>query len=111
MTQQKPEKLDLVSMQFCREAADCLKIMAHPIRLRIVDILMQGEFPVREIAEICELPHHQTCEHLRLLKGYGFLDSERRGREVYYRIAHPRLPSLLNCVRNTCQLKPIHYDG
>lgn len=98
---------NLISLDFCREAAECLKVMAHPVRLRIVDILMQGEFPVRKIAEFCDLPHHQACEHLRLLKGQGFLDSERRGREVFYQIVSPRLPSLLNCVRNTCALPKV----
>jgi DNA-binding transcriptional ArsR family regulator len=67
-----------------------------------VDILMQGEFPVHEIAEMCQLPPHQTCEHLRLLKGHGFLTSQRRGRTVYYRIIAPQLPGLLECVRKNC---------
>jgi DNA-binding transcriptional ArsR family regulator len=77
--------------------------MAHPVRLRIVDILMQGDFPVHEIAAMCGLPPHQTSEHLRLMKGHGFLDSVRHSRIVYYRIAHPRLPRLLECLRDTCR--------
>ena len=89
-------------MEFCNAAAECLKVMAHPVRLRIVDILMQGEFPVQQIAELCNLPSHQASEHLRLLQGHGLLSSLRRGRSVYYRIASPRLPSLLRCVRSTC---------
>lgn len=92
----------LMPMDICQQAAECLKAMAHPVRLRIVEILMQGEYPVREIAEMCELSPHQTCEHLRMLKGHGFLDSERRGREVYYKIINPRLTSLIHCVRSTC---------
>ena len=68
----------------------------------MVDVLMQGEFAVHEIAELCELPHSQTCEHLRLLKGHGLLGSERRGKAVYYKIVNPRLPGLLNCIRGTC---------
>jgi DNA-binding transcriptional ArsR family regulator len=43
-------KIDLLPLDFLEDAAECLKIMAHPVRLRIVDILMQGEFPVHEIA-------------------------------------------------------------
>lgn len=92
----------LLPMANLEAAAECLKIMAHPVRLRIVEILMQVELPVHEIAELCELPAHQTCEHLRLLKGHGLLDSTRRGRSVFYRIANPRLPMLLSCLRSTC---------
>ncbi len=95
-------KVSLQSLEFLTEAAECLKVMAHPIRLRIVEILMQGEFPVNEIADMCELPAHQTSEHLRLLKGHGLLDSRRDGRIVYYAVANPRLPKLLKCIGTAC---------
>jgi ArsR family transcriptional regulator, zinc-responsive transcriptional repressor len=83
-------------------AAECLKVMAHPVRLRIADILMRGEFPVHEIARLCDLPPHQTCEHLRLMKGHGLLDSERRGRSVFYRIVNPNVPGLIECIGRNC---------
>jgi DNA-binding transcriptional ArsR family regulator len=92
----------LLPMSVLEGATECLKAMAHPVRLRIVDILMQAELPVHEIAALCELPTHQASEHLRLLQGRGLLASQRRGRAVYYRIASPRLPALLKCIRKTC---------
>lgn len=95
-------KLRLMDMDLMERAAECLKVMAHPVRLRIVDILMQGEFPVHEIATLCETSPDQTCEHLRLMKGHGLLSSERRGRTVYYKIATPRLPGLIDCIRKNC---------
>ena len=94
--------LELLPWEMLQGAAECLKVLAHPTRLRMVDLLMQGEFPVHRIAELCALPPHQTCEHLRLLKGHGLLSSQRRGRTVYYAIADPRLPQLLNCIRAVC---------
>jgi DNA-binding transcriptional ArsR family regulator len=94
--------LDLSPLGAFEEAAECLKVLGHPIRLRMVEILMQGEFPVREIAEFCQLPPHQTCEHLRILKSHGLLKSHRRGRSVFYEIADSRLPRLLNCIRTAC---------
>ena len=86
------------------QAAQCLKVMAHPVRLKIVDILMQGDFAVHEIAELCDTSPNQTCDHLRLLKGHGFLTSKRQGRTVYYKILSPQLPGLLVCVRKNCKL-------
>lgn len=94
--------VDMLPMDALESAAACLKVMAHPVRLRIVDILMQGEFPVREISEMCEVKQHQACEHLRLMQSCGLLRSERRGQMVYYRIASPQLPALLGCVRQHC---------
>ena len=45
------------------EAAECLKVMAHPARLHIVEILGDSEMPVHALAVALELPHHQTSEH------------------------------------------------
>ncbi|HPC96893.1 MAG TPA: metalloregulator ArsR/SmtB family transcription factor [Sedimentisphaerales bacterium] len=94
--------LQLPADEVLAEAAECLKVMAHPVRLKMVKILMQGEFAVHEIAELCHVSANQTCEHLRLLKGHGLLSSERRGRTVYYRIVSPRLPRLVECIVAHC---------
>ena len=98
------EQLDLIEDTVLEKAAECLKVMAHPVRLKMVNILMQGEFAVHELAEMTQTSPNQTCEHLRLLKGHGFLSSDRRGRTVYYKIAAPQLPGLINCIRNNCTL-------
>jgi len=95
--------MELLPMESLRGTAECLRAMAHPVRLRIAEILLQGEFQVHQIAELCELPPNQTSEHLRLLKGMGLLDSVRQGRSVYYRIASKRLPALIQCIRTSCE--------
>jgi len=84
------------------KAAECFRIMAHPARLRMVEILLTGEHPVCEVARLCGLSQHQTCGHLRLLLGHGLLGSQRRGREVYYRVVNPQLPKMLDCIRSAC---------
>jgi DNA-binding transcriptional ArsR family regulator len=99
------KNVTLLSMEMLSKAAECLKMMGHPVRLRIVDILMQGEYAVHELAALCETSPDQTCEHLRLLKGHGYLDSVRRGRTVYYTIANPNLPGLIECIRRNCSEK------
>lgn len=98
-------KIKLLDIENLEQAAECLRTIAHPIRLRIIEILMQGEFSVGEIAEMCNLPPHQTSEHLRLMKGHGFLDLSRAGRVVYYRITNPNLPGVLDCIRKNCGKK------
>jgi ArsR family transcriptional regulator, zinc-responsive transcriptional repressor len=96
------KRLKLLPFGKLDRAAECLKVMAHPVRLQIVNVLMQGEFAVHEIAEMCETSPSRTCEHLRLLKGHDLLASERRGRTVYYKIKSPQLPSLLECIKENC---------
>jgi DNA-binding transcriptional ArsR family regulator len=99
----------LLPLDDLTNAAACLKVMAHPVRLRIVDILSQGDVTVREIAEMCEIKQHQACEHLRLMQNCGLLTSERHGQTVHYKISSPQLPALLECVRQHCG-SPITID-
>ncbi len=95
-------KIERMSDEYLEVAADCLKLMAHPVRLRIVEILSQGKFAVHEIAEQCNVAPNQTCEHLRLMKNHGLLVSKRDGRTVYYSIASQQLISLLICIKSNC---------
>ena len=55
-----------------------------PHRLRMVQMLLGGRYPVGELAEACEIPSHMASEHLRLMQRCGFLKSETQGRKVYY---------------------------
>lgn len=102
-------QLDLLPLEALAGMAECLKVMAHPIRLRMVDILMHGDFTVGEIAELCEIRQNQACEHLRHMQSCGLLTSERRGQRVYYKVASSHLPTLLGCVRS--RLAEEHTPG
>ncbi len=87
--------IPLGSMEF---AAECLRTLAHPHRLRIVEILLDHEESVGELARACDLPSHMVSDHLRILKDRGFLDNQRQGRKVFYRIAEPALGDIMNCI-------------
>jgi len=94
----------LLNDDVLEKAAECLKVMAHPVRLKMVNLLMTGDFAVHEIAAHCGVSPSQTCEHLRLLKSYSLLGSERKGRTVYYKIVSPQLPGLIGCIEKNCTL-------
>ena len=86
-----------------------MKTLAHPVRLRIVQLLLHGRYTVGEIAEDCEVPDNVASEHLRLLQRCGFLVSEREGRKVFYRVAEPHLAELMNCIEGRF-LTSIQYE-
>jgi len=92
------KKRPVGSVQAFAEAAECLKALAHPARLRILQLLLHGRYTVGELAEDCEIPDNVASEHLRLLQRCGFLHSEREGRRVYYQVAEPHLNDLMACV-------------
>lgn len=91
-------KTKLMSLEALGQAAECLRTLAHPHRLRIVQMLLQGRFTVGELAEACEIPSHMASEHLRLMQRCGLLGQEKDGRFVYYAIAEPHLASIMRCV-------------
>ncbi|MBX3417948.1 MAG: winged helix-turn-helix transcriptional regulator [Pirellulaceae bacterium] len=81
------------------QAAECLKTLAHPVRLRIVNLLLAGDrYTVCDLAGLCEVSQPQMSDHLRLMQRCGFLASIREGREVYYEVAEPHLADLMNCI-------------
>ncbi len=82
------------------EAAECLRILAHPNRLQIVQLLLAGKkFSVNDIADACDLTQPATSDHLRLMQRCGFLGSARDGRTVYYSITEPHLKDIMDCIQ------------
>ena len=86
------------SPQAFAQAAECLKTLAHPVRLRMVQMLLHGRYTVGELAEDSGVPDNVASEHLRLMQRCGFFTSEREGRKVYYQVAEPHLQQLMSCV-------------
>ena len=80
------------------QAAECLKTLAHPHRLRMVQMLLQGRYTVGELAEACGIPSHMASEHLRLMQRCRFLTSEKDGRKAYYQIVERHLASIMACI-------------
>ena len=91
----KPKLIDLDALS---QAAECLRTLAHPHRLRIVQMLLRGRYTVGELAEACEIASHMASEHLRLMQRSGFLAAEKDGRCVYYTIAEPHLENIMGCI-------------
>ena len=94
----KSKSPKLTPLAALQQAAECLKALAHPHRLRMVQMLLGGRYTVGELAEACEIPSHMASEHVRLMQRCGFLKSEREGRKVFYGIAELHLANLMQCI-------------
>ena len=60
--------------------------LADPSRLAILEALMEGERSVGEIAQGMETSVANVSAHLACLAGCGLVQSEKRGKYVYYRL-------------------------
>tara|TARA_R110002073_G_scaffold149534_3_gene303250 strand:+ start:7037 stop:7339 length:303 start_codon:yes stop_codon:yes gene_type:complete len=93
---EKPKPLtDLESLE---QAAGCLKMIAHPWRLRMIQMLLADHHMVSELAEACNNAPNMASEHLRLMQRAGLLESKRAGRRVYYKVAEPHLADIIRCI-------------
>lgn len=90
----------LTSLEALGQAAECLRILAHPHRLRIVQLLLGGRYTVGALAEACDIASHMASEHLRLMQRCGFLGVEKEGRCVYYTVAEPHLADIMRCIES-----------
>jgi ArsR family transcriptional regulator len=74
--------------QFSNEA-EILKVLGHPIRLKIVAGLCTKECNVKHIWECLGLPQATVSQHLALLKHKGIIEGKRDGVEVHYSVINP----------------------
>jgi ArsR family transcriptional regulator len=73
------------SINLDREA-EILKVLGHPVRLKIVAGLMSQSCNVKKIWECLELPQATVSQHLALLKNKGIIEGKRDGVEVFYQV-------------------------
>src|SRR5436190_1034693 len=96
--QKQTKSPKLTPLDVLEQAAECLKLLAHPHRLRMVQMLLQGRYTVGELAESCGIPGHMASEHLRLMQRCGFMKSEKSGRNAFYQITEPHLANIMACI-------------
>ncbi len=78
--------------------ATMLRIIAHPVRLRLLELLRdRGEAPVHDLADAVALAPAATSQHLNHMRRLGLLAARRRGREVRYGIGDRRVLKILRC--------------
>ena len=80
-------------------AARCLKVLAHPIRLRIIHLLGEGELSVQELERAMGISQSSVSQHLSLLRDKEILESRRAAQQVFYRLRDPRLLQLTAITR------------
>jgi len=91
------------STEDLQAVAKILKTIAHPVKLEILEVLEEEE-PL-DVSTICERIGAQ-CEfsmmshHLAKLKDNGIVTSEKRGKQVFYRIADRHILSIFDCMQN-----------
>jgi DNA-binding transcriptional ArsR family regulator len=81
-----------------KQRAAIFKALGHPARLRIVEVLRGGERCVCDLVDVSEGGWSTVSRHLSVLKSAGILEDEKRGLQVYYKLALPCVGTFLDCL-------------
>jgi DNA-binding transcriptional ArsR family regulator len=78
--------------------ADILKALAHPVRLRIIAALCEGEESVIELARRLNIKQAIVSQQLRILRMSSLVAARRENGFSCYGLAEPRLRELVQCL-------------
>jgi ArsR family transcriptional regulator len=82
-----------------RLKADFFRLLGHPVRVRILELLRDGERSVGELQTALGLDSSGTSQHLTAMRRQGLLESRRAGTSVFYRVRDPRMFQLLEIAK------------
>lgn len=75
-----------------------LKLLGHPIRLKIVAGLVKQPKCVRDIWGCLGLQQAVISQHLAVLRVNGIIEGRRRGVEIHYTVIDPLAKSIIDCL-------------
>ena len=79
--------------------AELFKAMGHPLRIRILERLREGEQSVSSLSESLEAEMSTVSQHLAILRGRGLASGRKEGTTVFYTVVDPQVFDLLDTAR------------
>lgn len=79
--------------------AELFKTLAHPLRIRALEVLADGERSVGELAGLIEADGAHLSQQLGVLRRAGLVSTRRQGTTVFYAIRDPLLVEVLDVAR------------
>jgi DNA-binding transcriptional ArsR family regulator len=86
--------------QIANFKAEFFKALAHPIRIRILDCLRDGEKGVNELSEFLQIEPANVSQQLAILRMRNIVIGRKAGSNVYYSVSDPTLFRLLDAAKD-----------
>ena len=83
----------------------CLKALANPMRLTVLDAIGDDEKSVTEICDAAELKQSSVSFQLRILRDSGIIASRKAGQNVYYKVVMPIVFDVIGIIKKEAALK------
>ena len=75
------------------------KALAHPVRIRILELLVQGEMSVQQLQEVIGVEQPVVSQQLAVLRHNNIVASRKAGVTVRYSVRDPLIAQLLETAR------------
>lgn len=92
-------QMQAIPKEKIRMASEGLRAMAHELRLSVLCHLLNGSMCVAELMEATGASQSNLSQHLSKMRLIGILQNEKRGQQVYYRIANPAIAELVHVLK------------
>jgi DNA-binding transcriptional ArsR family regulator len=79
--------------------AEFFRTLGHPARVRLLQLLREGEQSVSALQAALDLDSGGTSQHLAALRKQRLVTGRREGTSVYYRVKDPRILELLELAK------------
>ena len=86
-------------MRSLGQRIELLKVIAHPVRIKILEELTKGVKCVSDFEEFLEISQPNISQHLSLLRNHGIIDFYIDGRLRCYFLVDPIIPDLLEILK------------
>lgn len=83
----------------CDDVSQMMKSLSHPVRLKILCNLLDGERNVNELTELCDISQSAMSQFLKRMKTEGLVHSRRSQQFVYYSVADEKFAKLLRAIK------------
>ena len=90
--------MDTSTRQLYELKAEIIQAAAHPIRLAIIEYLVEGEQCVCDIVDYVEAQRSNVSRHLSVMLKAGVVESRKDGLKVMYSLKTPCIVKFLSCV-------------
>ena len=88
-----------LSMERLEKEARIIRVLGHPHRLAICEILLRRQSSVGELGDRLGLKQNVVSQHLGMMRAHGIVAPRRTGRLIFYEITNPVPKRLLDGIR------------
>ncbi|MFI6409365.1 ArsR/SmtB family transcription factor [Streptomyces sp. NPDC050548] len=88
-----------MSVPLYQAKAEFFRMLGHPVRIRVLELLQDGPMPVRDLLAAIEVEPAGLSQQLAVLRRSGIVTSTREGATVVYELAGGDVADLMGAAR------------